>query len=175
VIGGGDWAIDRIVPDCVRAWTSDQAVRIRNPQSTRPWQHVLEPLSGYLSLAADLLQIQSENNGESFNFGPKAEVNKAVGELIDEMKSLWKNVRVDYDPDHSLKSKEAGLLKLCCDKALSRLSWSPTLTFGETVEMTTSWYQNWHRSSGDVRSFTQSQISQYCRLAEDRKLAWGQK
>jgi CDP-glucose 4,6-dehydratase len=175
VIGGGDWAINRIVPDCVRAWTENRSVRIRNPHSTRPWQHVLEPLSGYLALAADLLQQNTTNNGESFNFGPKAEVNKAVGELIDEMKGYWKSAQVEYDQNHNLKEKEAGLLKLCCDKALSRLSWSPTLNFDETVEMTTSWYQNWQKSSSNVREFTQSQISKYCRLAEDRQLAWAKK
>jgi CDP-glucose 4,6-dehydratase len=174
VIGGGDWAVNRIVPDCIRAWTDGKSVRIRNPQSTRPWQHVLEPLSGYLALAADLLSSGTANNGESFNFGPKAEVNKPVGALIDEMKSLWTGAKVEYDKSHALKSKEAGLLKLSCDKALSHLQWQATLNFDETVEMTSSWYQNWQKSPQQVREFSLGQIQQYCRLATDRKIAWAQ-
>ena len=174
VIGGGDWAINRIVPDCIRAWTEGKSVQIRNPQATRPWQHVLEPLSGYLALAADLLAKDTTNNGESFNFGPKAEVNKEVGALIDEMKSLWAGAQVVCDQNHSLKSKEAGLLKLTCDKALSHLGWQATLNFNETVEMTSSWYQNWKKNPASVREYTLGQIQQYCRLAMDRKIAWAQ-
>ncbi len=174
VIGGGDWATNRIVPDCTRAWTQQKSVRIRNPFSTRPWQHVLEPLSGYLALAADLLQAETENNGESFNFGPRADVNKSVGELIDEMKRSWPDVQVEYDQNHQLKEKEAGLLKLNCDKALSGLSWSAALHFEETVEMTAAWYKNWQKSPDHVRDFSRQQISRYCQLAKERKIAWAQ-
>lgn len=174
VIGGGDWATNRIVPDCIRSWTNNQSVRIRNPESTRPWQHVLEPLSGYLALAADLLDKDTTLNGESLNFGPKAEVNKAVSELLNEMKVHWENVQVSYDEEHILKQKEAMLLKLCCDKALNQLTWQPTLTFEETVEMTVSWYKNWSNSVESVRSFSLKQIENYEKLAAKRKIHWTQ-
>ncbi len=172
VIGGGDWSLNRIVPDCIRAWTQQKAVPIRNPKSTRPWQHVLEPLSGYLSLAAALLDPDSEVNGEAFNFGPKSEVNKEVGALIDEMKKHWSQATVAYDESHALKPKEASLLKLCCDKAQHELSWSATLTFEETVAMTASWYQGWIQSPQAVREFTLKQINEYTKLAEQRQISW---
>jgi CDP-glucose 4,6-dehydratase len=172
VIGGGDWAKNRIVPDCIRSWTKNQNVQIRNPKSTRPWQHVLEPLSGYLTLAAGLLDQDCTYNGEAFNFGPRAEVNKAVDELINEMKKHWNNVSYQYDENHSLKQKEASLLKLCCDKSLAQLSWSPTLSFDETVEMTASWYNFWNENPKDIHDFSIKQIAHYEELASNRKLAW---
>ena len=172
VIGGGDWAENRIVPDCVRSWSKNEAVSIRNPNSTRPWQHVLEPLSGYLALAQHLLQDQPKLNGEAFNFGPKAEVNKTVHELIHEMKKYWDNVSYKIIADHSLAQKEASLLKLSCDKALTHLQWGATLHFDETVQMTTDWYKNWHGQSSPVGEFTKKQIGQYQELAKKRGLAW---
>lgn len=172
VIGGGDWAKSRIIPDCIRSWTRNESVQIRNPQATRPWQHVLEPLSGYLLLAVRLLEQDCSFNGESFNFGPKAEVNKEVSALIDEMKKHWKNVSYTVDREHILNKKEASLLKLCCDKALSSLSWSPTLNFEETVEMTASWYKNWSEKPASVKDFTTSQIKHFEDLAIKRGIVW---
>lgn len=172
VIGGGDWAKSRIIPDCIRSWTLNESVQIRNPQATRPWQHVLEPLSGYLLLAAELLNTECDFNGESFNFGPKAEVNKEVSALIHEMKKHWKNVNYMVEHDHLLHKKEASLLKLCCDKALTDLDWMPTLNFEETVEMTASWYKNWHEQPESVRDFTISQIKHFEELAQKRGISW---
>lgn len=172
VIGGADWAKNRIVPDCIRSWTLNEAVKIRNPKSTRPWQHVLEPLSGYLALAAALLEKDCTFNGESFNFGPKAEVNKEVEELIHEMKKHWTNASFEVEEGHSLHKKEANLLKLCCDKALTHLSWVPTLTFEETVEMTALWYKSWHEKNQLLQDYTYKQIENFEKFAVERRIPW---
>ena len=89
MIGGGDWALDRIVPDCMRSWSDKKVVEIRSPFATRPWQHVLEPLSGYLNVGAALSE-DSSLSGQSFNFGPKAEVSKTVKELLEDLSLCWK-------------------------------------------------------------------------------------
>ena len=172
VIGGGDWARDRIVPDCVRAWSVNKIVDIRNPSATRPWQHVLEPLSGYLALGAELQQ-RGDKHGEAYNFGPQADQNHPVSMLIDEMARYWKNVRWnDVSRSHE-QLHEAGLLKLNCDKAFFDMQWLPTLKFEETVRMTVEWYkvyyQNQHASMHD---FTIQQIRQYTELAQQRGMDW---
>lgn len=172
VIGGGDWAKSRIIPDCIRSWTKNQPVEIRNPKATRPWQHVLEPLSGYLLLAEALLDNDCTFNGDSFNFGPKAEVNKEVSALIDEMKKYWENANYEVHHDYKLDKKEASLLKLCCDKSLASLNWMPTLNFEETVEMTASWYKNWHEKPKTVKEFTTGQIKHFEELALKRGMTW---
>jgi CDP-glucose 4,6-dehydratase len=172
VIGGGDWAVDRIVPDCMNAWSFNEIVDIRSPQATRPWQHVLEPLSGYLALGAELLN-SSEKHGEAYNFGPPAHQNYPVSELIDEMSKYWENVRwndVSQDKSHL---HEAGLLKLNCDKALYDLNWLPTLKFEDTVRMTVEWYKAFYDSSGEsMHDFTIEQINEYSKLAHDRAISW---
>jgi CDP-glucose 4,6-dehydratase len=171
VIGGGDWAEDRIVPDCVRAWASGAIVNIRNPQATRPWQHVLEPLSGYLALGRQLASAGALH-GEPFNFGPPAEQDHSVLELIEAMAGHWPGAA------HRVESQgggrpEAGLLKLNCDKALARLQWKATLDFGETVAMTADWYRRFY-GQPDAAMFETSlaQIGRYEALARARGLAW---
>lgn len=174
VIGGGDWAKDRIVPDCVSAWGKGQKPIIRSPHSTRPWQHVLEPLSGYLSLAAELYEKSDGLNGEAFNFGPPADVNATVEALLIELQKTWKNPGWTIEASN-LTKKEAGLLKLCCDKALSRLKWRPVLTFPETAEFTASWYRDYYQSSGaQTLQETSKQIGRYCELASSRGMNWAQ-
>ncbi len=172
VIGGGDWAKDRIVPDNVRAWGSGNQPVIRSPHATRPWQHVLEPLSGYLWLAAKLLAQEPNLNGESFNFGPPEEVNATVEQLLQEMVKHWngKSWRVESS---NLTRKEAGLLKLNCDKALARLAWQPTLKFPETIEFTANWYRSFYEESAvNAGSITSQQIARYVNLAKKRNLVW---
>lgn len=170
VIGGGDWAGDRIVPDTIRAWSSDRPVLIRNPHATRPWQHVLDPLSGYLILAAKLAN-NSLLNGESFNFGPSADQNYTVADLLNAMQQLWINAAwTDCSNPEFLY--EAGLLKLCCDKALHYLGWKPILTFKETVALTTKWYQAYYADSRDVWQVTQEQIACYETYARERQAVW---
>ena len=149
VIGGGDWAVDRIVPDCARAWARGEAVSIRSPWATRPWQHVLEPLSGYLWLGANLLRLadEGERNGdlpldkEAFNFGPESGVNATVAEVTRGLAEHWPDFKVSMDEAASAGKKESTLLKLCCDKALAHLNWKASLSFDETIRFTAEWYR----------------------------------
>jgi CDP-glucose 4,6-dehydratase len=171
VIGGGDWAEHRIVPDCVRAWSGNEMVELRNPASTRPWQHVLEPLSGYLALAAGL-SVRDELHGEPFNFGPQAQQNHSVLDLVREMSKHWDQVRWKDVSMTEAGPYESGLLKLNCDKALHYLHWHAVMGFEDTVRMTAKWYRSYYRQSDSIRYFTESQISAYMSLAEDRGLAW---
>jgi len=172
VIGGGDWATDRIVPDCIKAWSKNKIVDIRNPHSTRPWQHVLEPLSGYIALATNLAQT-NQNHGEAYNFGPSANQDYPVAELIKEISKHWDKVKWNDDSKQNHNLHEAGLLKLNCDKALFDLNWKPTLDFKETVEMTAEWYRNYYeRPNQSMHDFTLNQISQYQIKAKDRNILW---
>jgi len=168
VIGGGDWATDRIVPDCMMAWSENRIVDIRSPWATRPWQHVLEPLSGYLLLGSNLANSE-KYHGEAYNFGPNANQNHSVSELINEMGKYWDKVQwndVSQDQKHV---HEAGLLKLNCDKALFDLKWQPTLKFEETVKMTVEWYKKFYKSrEQSMLDFTMAQISEYTELAGKR-------
>jgi len=172
VIGGGDWARARIVPDCIRSWSEGKLVEIRSPHSTRPWQLVLEPLSGYLKLAADLYRGGKDLRGESFNFGPKEDSCLTVAELIREMKEVWGNGGYTVNSSNE-NQKEAGLLKLCCDKSMARLNWMAVLDARETIEMTTKWYKNFYSKDGaSALSYTLSQIELYESLARERKHLW---
>jgi CDP-glucose 4,6-dehydratase len=172
VIGGGDWAFDRIVPDCMNAWSNGKTVDIRSPHATRPWQHVLEPLSGYLVLAANMANDDT-SQGEAYNFGPSANQNYPVSELINEMSKYWDQVKwndVSGNKDHM---HEAGLLKLNCDKALFDLDWHSTLQFDETIKMTVEWYKIYYQNKEQsMYDFTISQIKEYTKLANSRSLAW---
>lgn len=172
VIGGGDWAVDRIVPDCMKAWSHNEKVDIRSPESTRPWQHVLEPLSGYLLLAIELAN-NALYHGEAYNFGPPAHQNYSVRLLIDEMGKHWDNIRWNDISQSHEHLHEAGLLKLNCDKALFDLKWMPSLQFDETVRMTVEWYKNYYERKFDLMyDFSIEQITEYTQLAQKRKNQW---
>ena len=171
VIGGGDWSADRIIPDCVRAWASLEAVDLRKPHATRPWQHVLEPLSGYLSLAIELSR-HPELHGESFNFGPQSERNHTVLSLVREMAIHWDKVRWQDASIDELGPYESGLLKLNCDKALHYLDWHAVMDFKTTVAMTAEWYRTFYQGAVDIRSKTDSQISEYMQIAAQRGMKW---
>lgn len=172
VIGGGDWAVDRIVPDCMRAWSRQEVVDIRSPNATRPWQHVLEPLSGYLSLGC-MLSEHARLHGEAFNFGPPAEQNQSVSSLIDEMSNYWANIRWNDVSKSKEHRHEAGLLKLNCDKAMLELEWQPTLKFAETVRMTVEWYKTYYQNTtASIYDFSLSQIEEYIALAKERNIQW---
>jgi len=171
VIGGGDWARDRIVPDAMRSWSQGKVLEIRSPSATRPWQHVLEPLSGYLLLGAKLFE-NSGLNSEAFNFGPGAEQNFTVSQLLTEMKNHWEGANWKDISDPSETRHEAGLLKLCCDKALHMLGWKPTLTFEENCAMTVDWYRSFYEGNSDVWAMTLEQIQAYSRFALERKSGW---
>ncbi|WP_321491592.1 CDP-glucose 4,6-dehydratase [uncultured Desulfobacter sp.] len=171
VIGGGDWAQDRIVPDCMKAWSKNERVEIRNPNSTRPWQHVLEPLSGYL-LLGKFLDGDSSLNGEAFNFGPSSNQNYTVGELITEMQNNWENAEWKDTSMDSDSVHESGMLKLCCDKALHLLEWEPVLSFDETVELTVEWYKKYYDYPENVFMTTRDQLNKYVDMAIKRGLSW---
>ncbi|ABX09222.1 CDP-glucose 4,6-dehydratase [Prochlorococcus marinus] len=149
VIGGGDWANNRIVPDCIRAWTQEREVSIRAPYSTRPWQHVLEPLSGYLCLAQQLTS-ESLLNGESFNFGPTSSLNYSVLDVVNELAKGWSYNLLDIEEKSESKANESALLKLNCDKALAQLSWQSTLNFESTLLYTSSWYLDYYSESKSI-------------------------
>jgi CDP-glucose 4,6-dehydratase len=174
VIGGGDWAEDRIVPDCMRAWSRSETVQLRNPLATRPWQHVLEPLSGYLSLAINLKE-KLELHGEPFNFGPPAQQNHTVGELVSAMSKHWDQVRWN---DVSLKHDgphESGLLKLNCDKALHHLGWQAVWGFEDTVRETALWYKYFYENpSASIADFSLKQIASYVDAAKLQGISWSQ-
>jgi len=171
VIGGGDWGADRIVPDCVRAWSASQEVELRNPLATRPWQHVLEPLSGYLNLAVGLTQ-RSELHGEPFNFGPPAEQNHSVLELVQQMAWHWDRVRWRDVSQGVPGPYESGLLKLNCDKALHHLRWYAVMGFEEAVRMTAEWYRVYYQDPAQTAATTTAQIAAYTARARERGLAW---
>lgn len=171
VIGGGDWAQDRIVPDCVRPWAKGQTVQLRNPGATRPWQHVLEPLSGYLALSTKL-HNNPELHGEPFNFGPPDRQNHTVLELVSEMSTYWDKVRWEDVSDTGDQPYESGLLKLNCDKALHHLHWQAILPFQETVRMTAEWYRSYYENSSMIRDMTLYHIREYEAFAQNKGMLW---
>ena len=166
VIGGGDFATSRLVPDCIKSWQQKKPVEIKNPKATRPWQHVLEPLSGYL-LLGQLLQNDACLNGEAFNFGPGKDSNKTVIDLI----SLLSNGDADkcYEILQEPSFQEAQLLQLNCEKALAYLRWSPVLSFEEACAFTREWFFD---PDNEKEKFSLNQISEYEKLARLRKIVW---
>lgn len=174
VIGGGDWAPDRVVPDCVRAWSRGEPVVLRHPRATRPWQHVLEPLSGYLWLGARLLERDPRAVGESFNFGPDAGVTQSVQELIERLGADWPGSAWEVDPSALEDLPEARLLKLSCDKALLELGWHATLDFQETVAFTGDWYRAFYDGHDAIWDLTRDQIRDYRGRAAERGLPWAE-
>ena len=173
VIGGGDWAKDRIVVDCMRAWSGGRTVEIRSPQATRPWQHVLEPLSGYLTLG-QAASLEQELHGEAFNFGPRAEQNRSVVDLIGDLSRRWgfDNPDAAYQVTANIPFHEAGLLKLNCDKALFHLKWEPNLDYAETIQLVGDWYAAYYQKHADMYGETMEQIATYERLGKARNRIW---
>jgi CDP-glucose 4,6-dehydratase len=158
VIGGGDWSTDRIVPDCIRALENNKPIELRNPHATRPWQHVLEPLSGYLLLASRIYEKPKQFRG-SYNFGPESQEMHTVNEIANELISFWgtgeiKITKRENDPP------EAGLLHLNCDKAHHYLGWYPKWGFKKTVEQTANWYKS-VKEGENAESITKQQIIEY--------------
>lgn len=173
VIGGGDWAKDRIIPDCARAWSGKNEVALRSPNATRPWQLVLEPISGYLWLAANMfLSPTGIWREQAYNFGPAADVKHTVEEVVRALSRFWPDFRYRLEAAPKNAQKESGLLKLCCDKALAELDWKATLDFEETIRFTAEWYSRYYAKPGDMTAFSQSQIDAYCNLALLRGQEW---
>ena len=171
VIGGGDWAVDRIIPDCVKNWSQNNAIQLRNPKATRPWQHVLEPISGYLTLALALSR-DITLHGESFNFGPREEEDHSVIDLVQEMSIYWDQVKWEDISNIPSKYHESSLLKLNCAKASELLRWNATLDFKNTIFMTASWYQKYYANLEQIQDITNQQIDDYVKLAIEKGLPW---
>lgn len=171
VIGGGDWATDRIVPDCIKAWSLGRKVLLRRPKATRPWQHVLEPVSGYLWLGSRLLKNQKNISGEAFNFGPNTDAIYTVKCLVGKMARKWNGARWYSAKKSSNEKKECSLLKLCCDKALVKLGWKAVLDIDETVKEMISWYKSFYNRD-NMANITASQIEKYLQKAAARGSKW---
>jgi CDP-glucose 4,6-dehydratase len=162
VIGGGDWAEDRIVPDCVRSLADHKTIAVRNPLYVRPWQFVLEPLGGYLSLVRAMCTGGPDYSGP-WNFGPSDEGAIAVRDLADKIVALWgdgrwKNLSGSADD----AAREAEYLKLDISKARNSLGWGPVLKLDEALKLTVEWYKRYYSSRTDMRTFTIEQIRKYC-------------
>ncbi len=175
VIGGGDWAADRIVPDCIRALQKKQPIPVRNKTATRPWQHVLEPLSGYLWLAALLAnprrsKVAPTLLASAFNFGPGHESNRTVAELVAEVLKHWPGRWEDKSDPKAVH--EAGLLQLATDKAHALLDWSPVWSFPAAVAQTVGWYHETMASPQGAPALTARQIAQYQADAAKAGLSW---
>lgn len=166
VIGGGDWSADRLIPDLVRAVTQETALHIRSPGSTRPWQHVLECLSGYLLLGQRLLEGERAL-AEAWNFGPQPEANRSVADVLAKLQRFWP--QLDWQVSSEEHAHEAGLLYLDCAKSRSRLNWCPVLSLDLALEMTADWYRS-HHASGQVITF--DQVANYIESARAANAVW---
>jgi CDP-glucose 4,6-dehydratase len=158
VIGGGDWAKDRLIPDILLAYANKQPVSIRNPNSIRPWQHVLEPLSGYL-LLAEMLCAEPESFSQAWNFGPKDDDAKPVGWIVESMANKWGN-DASWLFDEGNHPHEAHYLKLDISKARQSLGWSPRWSLDQALDHTVEWHMAWMQGK-DVRSQCIKQIEDY--------------
>jgi CDP-glucose 4,6-dehydratase len=163
VIGGGDWARDRIVPDCIRALLNESPIDVRNPLATRPWQHVLEPLGGYLLLGEKLLNTDNPDElnifCDAFNFGPLIGSNQTVERLVEEVLKVWGTGTWTFDKQHAVH--EASLLNLSIDKAFQLLGWLPVWDFSQTIRKTVEWYRTFRDHPGEIPGLTQQQINEY--------------
>jgi CDP-glucose 4,6-dehydratase len=162
VIGGGDWSSDRLIPDLVRGFLSGQPVGIRSPHAIRPWQHVLEPLNGYILLAEKLLApepIQAARYATAYNFGPAQSDARPVSWIAEQMTAFWGN-GASWVLDKSPSRHEAGYLKLDSSRAHADLNWSPQLSLQQALELLVGWYRAW-QSGSDMHVFTLTQIEQY--------------
>lgn len=174
VIGGGDWGKDRIVPDCVKSWSKKKREVLRNPESTRPWQHVLEPLSGYLSLAMNLSK-SNRLHGEAFNFGPNNKNSHTVKKLVSLMSESWNKLgykKVNIKKNF-LKKKEDIFLSLNSNKAKKLLGWKSIWNINKTAKETISWYKEFYQNPNQkMLNKSTKQIYNYVIDAKKKKIKW---
>ncbi len=171
VIGGGDWGANRIIPDCVRSIVNNDPIGIRNPDSIRPWQHVLEPLSGYLWLGK-LLWENPAKFSSSWNFGPSESACLPVREIVSRYVAFWGNGSWQ-EISSSVPLKEASVLKLCCDKARDLLNWRGILDINECLSFTSDWYKKFCSGKDEsLYQFCCDQINQYTSIAKGKGLPW---
>ena len=161
VIGGGDWAEDRIIPDAIKSIENKNTLIIRSPNATRPWQHVLEPLSGYILLAMDL-KNSDKNNGQAFNFGPSFISDYTVQDVLIELKKTL--LKLNWRLEKEERFKESTLLKLDCKKALDVLNWTSTMDFEKTISFTSQWYLEYLNNNNKMKTLSENQILEFCEL-----------
>jgi CDP-glucose 4,6-dehydratase len=171
VIGGGDWAADRLVPDCMRALGAGNPIIVRNPGSVRPWQHVLDPLSGYLWLGA-LLARDSTRYGGAWNFGPDPESTVSVEQLVSLVCQAWGDSARFETTTAAQVLSEAGTLRLDCTKARSQLGWAPVYAVGEAIRQTVRWYRSTMEDAGHAVPLTMQSIRDYTRAAHAVGVFW---
>ena len=164
VVGGGDWAPDRLIPDILRAFMKARPVIIRNPKATRPWQHVLEPLRGYLMLAEQLWYEGDQFSG-GWNFGPNEDDNKPVARVADRLSVLWSD-EARWEKDATEQPHEANYLKLDCSKSKALLKWRPLLNLDTTLTWIVDWYKAYQKNE-DMNNIAMQHIARYERLIED--------
>ena len=165
VIGGGDWSANRLIPDCVKSWSKKRTVLIRNPRSTRPWQHVIEAVYGYLLLALKLSK-NKKLHGEAFNFGPSRFKDYDVISTVSLMKKYWKQVSWKTSKQNFY---ESNLLKLNSDKAKTYLGWKCILTFDKTIKMVADWYKIYYSKPKKIYQTTFNQIKEYEKVLKKEK------
>ena len=173
VIGGGDWAVDRLVPDAIKSLAAGEPIPIRNPHAVRPWQFVLEPLSGYLWLAARLWK-QGDKLASGWNFGPNDDQIMNVGEIATRLADQWGSGSWQDRSDSGLSAPhEANYLQLDCSKARRLLHWFPVYNIGQAIDATVAWYKSYyHHPSGDTYDLSLAQITDYIRRAQIKRLKW---
>lgn len=169
VIGGGDWAKDRLIPDCIRAFKNDQTVEIRNPYATRPWQFVLEPLAGYLRLGQKLLE-EGDKYATGYNFGPEMNKDIKVCEVAQMVADVWGGGKVEVGRGDGLH--EATLLQLNIEKAEKELGVRPVYSAKEAIIKTTEWYKAFYTGDTDMIAFTQKQLNEFIIVAQTKNIKW---
>ncbi len=167
VIGGGDWGDDRLVPDIMRATSQNERVQIRSPEATRPWQHVLEPLSGYLLLGQQLFESK-KNFSEAWNFGPTDEGHRNVLAVVRKLQTHWPNIDYQIETDEK-NPHEASLLKLDCSKAYANLKWKPVWDSFTTFAKTAQWYRMYYETG---RVLSEEQLTEYITDAKHNQVSW---
>jgi CDP-glucose 4,6-dehydratase len=174
-IGGGDWGLDRLIPDCVRALSSGRAIAVRNPHAIRPWQHVLELLSGYLWLGARLWEDPEDFSG-AWNFGPDNTADLTVSEVVSRFVQAW-GAGEWKDLSEPGAVHEAAVLRLCCDKAANYLGWRNALTIAQAIDLTAEWYKMFYSGASQESAYLlcTKQIAQYVQTAREMHLRWTEK
>ncbi|MHA2278830.1 MAG: CDP-glucose 4,6-dehydratase [Candidatus Kariarchaeaceae archaeon] len=171
IVGGGDWSLDRIIPDFIKAMTKNESLYLRNPNAIRPWQYVLEPLSGYLLLGS-LIHTDQNKYSSAWNFGPNISQNLPVKELVEQMINYWGSGDWKLDPDAINQPHEAQMLTLDCNKAHQILKWIPVLSVEDTFKKTVEWYKNFYGNKTNAFELCIKQINEYVELARKKRVEW---